>query len=200
MSDYDFSQYRILIDEAITYDDLIKARALIREALHAATMAENLGERMYFCAQERIVEQDFESAIKYLDLAIVHNPRDGAAYNDRALCMIDMGSWDDALLYFDRGIAVEPDFATIHHNKGWFLNQLGRHREALECFNEALRLSPERPVTYENMADAYVHLGDLEEAINAYKKALSLLSKGNEDIKKELMKLIRILRRRQKQI
>jgi len=196
----DFQLYRIRIDEAITYNDPQKARALIREALRAAVMAENLGERMYFSAQELIVNEDFAGAIKFLDLAIAYNPKDGAAYNDRALCMIDMGDWDDALIFLDRGIAVEPEFATIHHNKGWFLNMLGRHEEALRCFEEALRLSPKRAVTYENIADACVNLGRLNEAISAYKMAISFLAEGHDEIKTELLKLINILKRRKEKI
>jgi tetratricopeptide (TPR) repeat protein len=194
----DFLKHRIQIDEAITYNDLARARVLIGRALEAASLAENVGERLYFGAQALILRQDFAGAIRLLDKVIAINPKDGAAYNDRALCMVDLGQWDDAQYYFDRGIAVEPDFATIHHNKGWFLNQLGRCAQALVCFEEALRLSPGRAVTYENMADAYFKLGRLQEAIGAYDRAISFLPDDNAEIKAELLRLVEILRRQEK--
>src|SRR3989338_7053055 len=131
----DFQKFRILIDEAITYDNLPQARQLAQEALEAASRTEHLAQRMYFTAQLLIIEEDFTQALKFLDLAIQYNPNDGAAYNDRALCMVEMGRLDEALDYFDRGIAVEKDFATIHHNKGWLLNQLGQHSQALDCLD-----------------------------------------------------------------
>lgn len=188
-----FTTWRVKIDEAITYGDLAKARMLAHEALEAAQHAELLGERLYFRAQLLIIDEDFAGAIKCLDTAIKHNPVDGAAYNDRALCMIELGQGDDALAYFDKGIVVEPNFATIHHNKGWYLNRLGRHDEALACFAQALALEADRAVTYENMADAYFNLGMISGAIEAYQKAVVLLSSDCDDIKKELEKLISFL-------
>lgn len=189
----DFQNYRVLIDESITYDDLPTARRLAQEALQAAQWAEVISERMYFTAQSLIIEEDFGEALKYLDLAIQYNSGDGAAYSDRALCMIELGQGDGALDFFNKGIEVEPDFATIHHNKGWFLNRLGRHTEALVCFDQALALDPRRAVTYENKADCFYKMGRITEAIEAYQRAVSLLSNRCIDIKKELERLICVL-------
>ena len=130
---------------------------------------------MYFRAQREIVSERFDKAIPYLKKALQFNPTDGAAYNDLALCRMEMGKIDGVLELFDQGIAVEGDYATIHHNKGWFLNKLGLHEKALVCFRRALKLDPGRAVTYENMADAYESLGRIEEAMEAYRKTLQLL-------------------------
>ncbi|MCR4336221.1 MAG: tetratricopeptide repeat protein [Candidatus Omnitrophica bacterium] len=193
---FDFNQFRLLIDEAITYDDLPRARALAKEALEALGRGdEHLGERMYFTAQILIIDEKFEEAIPCLDAAIKHNPFDGAVYNDRALCMIELGKLDGAMEFFDRGIAVEPDFATIHHNKGWFLNQMGHPAEALACFQQALELQPRRAVTYENMADCFYKLGQIPEAIGACQKAIEFLPEGCGHIRKEITQLISIFRR-----
>lgn len=192
----DFQKYRILIDDAITYDDLPVAASLAREAIAAAHQFEELeGERMYFTAQLWIMDENFKEALKYLDLAIAANPNDGAAYNDRALCMIELGQHMEAMAFFDKGIAVEPDFATIHHNKGWFLNQLGYMERALESFKEALRYDSKRPVTYENMAVSFRKLGRFPEAIAAYREAILLLGNRCPQIKKELQKQIYIIER-----
>ena len=184
---------RVLIDEAITYGDLSRAEDLARKALLQACLSEHLGDRMYFTAQLLIIDENFREASRYLDLAIQYNPADGAAYNDRALCMIELGELDGALEFFDRGIAVECDFATIHHNKGWFLNQIGRQEEALKCFRHALFLDPTRAVTYENIADCLHKLGKTEEAIKAYKKAVTFLSPWCVEIKEEIEGIIKTL-------
>ena len=192
----DFSKMRQKLDDAITYDDPSKAIALAREGLEAAEKEEALAERMYFSAQLLMMEEEFEEAIKFLDRAIKYNPKDGAAYNDRALCMIELGQLDDALMFFNRGIEVEPDFATIHHNKGWFLNQLGRQAEALECFYRALELDAKRAVTYENLADCLYKSGKTAEAIEAYQQSISLLSERCVDIRNELTRLINTLKKK----
>ena len=186
MNHPDFTQLRRLIDDAITFNDLKQAKKLALEGLNMAQEMEILGEQMFFRAQLEIIDDHFEEAIKYLDKAIKYNSLDGAAFNDRALCMIELGIIDGVLKYFDKGIEVEPNYETIYHNKGWFLNKLGQHQESLDLFNKALELEPNRAVTYENIGNAYENLGRIDEAIVAYNKALSLIDPSFEDIKKQI--------------
>jgi len=188
-----FTSLRRLIDEAITFDDLSSAYKFAREGEQKALIMECAGEVMYFRAQFAIIEGFFEEALTLLRKALVFNPTDGAAYNDIALCMIELGRIEEVCEFFDQGIAVEPDYATIHHNKGWFLNKIAQHEEALVCFQRALELEPSRAVTYENMADAYELLGCMPEAIAAYKQAISCL-KGEfapirEQLEQEVLRL-----------
>jgi tetratricopeptide (TPR) repeat protein len=170
------SDLRLELDRAITYSTKKEATAVCRRGLAEARKRKLSGEIEYFRAQALIIRNQFASAIDRLDAAIRANARDGAAYNDRALCMVELGIIDEALPYFDKGIAVEPDFATIHHNKGWLLNNIGRHTEAVACFRRALALEPCRPVTYDNLADALYNLGDYRGAVRAYEKVLVLLA------------------------
>jgi len=184
---------RIKLDDAITYGELAKARGLIEEGLILSQEKESLGEIEYFKGQKEILNQDFPRAIDHFDKAIQYNSSDGASYNDRALCMIEMGVIDEALDYFNRGIEVEPDFATIHHNKGWLLNKIGRHKEALECFNKAIELDNNRAVTYENMADMFVQLGDNNKALEFFNKALEVLNPEYMGIKEEIIERMKII-------
>ncbi len=150
-----------------------------------------LGEIEYFKGQIEILNENFKKAIWHFDRAIKFNPKDGASYNDRALCMIELGVIDGALGYFDKGIKAEPDFATIYHNKGWLLNKLGRHTEAIKCFKRAIKFDSKRAVTYENLADAMYNLGRAKDALRAYKKALNLLNSRYGHIRRQLLDRIR---------
>jgi len=182
---------RLQLDEAITYQDEKRARLIALNGLKLAKTKELLGEIEYFKGQLEILNENFKKAIAHFDRAIRFNPKDGASYNDRALCMVELGTIDEALEYLDKGIKVEPDFATIHHNKGWLLNKLGRHTEAIRCFKRALKLDRRRAVTYENLADALYNLGDLKGALRAYKKTISLLDPKYSHIKKQLIDRIK---------
>ncbi len=186
MNHPDFTTLRRQIDEAITFHDLLRARSFINEGLRLAGEMQCPGEAMYFYAQEKIIAEAFEEAVDLLEQALVFNPLDGAAYNDIALCMVEMGSIEGVLEIFDKGLLVEPDYATIHHNKGWFLNKIGRPTEALICFKQALVFEPERVVTWENMANAYEEQGHFPEALGAYRKALSFLNEHSGIIKEQL--------------
>jgi tetratricopeptide (TPR) repeat protein len=182
----DFTLLRRQVDEAITFNDLKAARDRSIDGLCLAEQKECPGEKMYFLAQLAILDEHYPEAILLLERALIFNQTDGAAYNDIALCRVELKQADGILETFDQGIAVEPDYATIHHNKGWFLNQLGRHQEALPCFERALELEPDRAVTYENLADAYEKLGRFDDAMEAYKKALELIRDSSRQIKQQI--------------
>jgi len=191
-----FSQLRRDIDEAITFHDLDEAGRLAAEGLRLAGEKECPAEACYFRAQQEIISEQFEAAIPHLRRALQLNPADGAAYNDLALCRIELGQIDGALELFDQGIAVEPDYATIHHNKGWFLNMLGQHETALVSFEKALEIEPGRAVTYENMADAYEHLGRIDEALSALREALRLVRASFPRIRQQIEEELRRLEKR----
>lgn len=184
----EFVIIRLKLDEAITYGSHEQARELAEKGLTLAVQNGNEGEAEYFIGQLEILKENFRLAIHHFDLAIKHNPHDGAAYNDRALCMVELGIIDDSFEYFDKGIEVESDYATIHHNKGWLLNQIGRYTEAIKCFQRALELESNRPVTYENLADALANLGRYTESIDAYKKALECLHPSCHNIQKQIIR------------
>jgi len=187
-------ELRLKLDEAITYGTHEEALALAQKGLNTAEERNSPGEIAYFKGQLELLDENFTAAIEYFDAAIEYNPKDGAAYNDRALCMVELGIIDEALEYFDKGIEVEPDYATIYHNKGWLLNNIGRHRQAIGYLKKALALEPDRAVTYDNLADALLHLGDYQGALDAYKKVLELLRPGCCDqIKKQVKVQIKVI-------
>lgn len=185
---------RARLDDAITYGTKKEALNIAKAGLKQAVEKKLPGEIEYFKGQLEIIKGRFATAIEHFDAAIIYNPKDGASYNDRALCMVELGIIDEAFGYFDKGIEVEPDYATIYHNKGWLLNNIGRHSEAIKCFRKALSLQRNRPVTYDNLADALWNLGDYRGAYRAYQKVLSLLKPGVCcGIKKQIVKQIGLL-------
>jgi len=178
---------RIKLDEAITYGTHREAVKLVKQGLKESISKGLEGETEYFKGQIDLLNKNFTTAIKHFDAAIKYNPNDGAAYNDRALCMVELGIIDKAFYYFDKGIEVEPDYATIYHNKGWLLNNIGRYTQAIECFKKALSLESNRAVTYDNLADAFFNLFDYQGALDAYKKVLRFLKPGCcRDIRKQI--------------
>ena len=170
-----FSSLRFELDDAITYGTPKDSFRIARQGLREAQATGRAGEVEYFKGQIKMLQNKFASALEHFDAAIRYNPRDGASYNDRALCLVELGLIDEAFDYFDQGIKVEPDYATIYHNKGWLLNNIGRHTEAIRYFKKALKLQPHRPVTYDNLADALFNLGDFQGAKKSYQKVLELL-------------------------
>jgi tetratricopeptide (TPR) repeat protein len=196
----EFSDLRKKLDEAITYGGFKLARELIAYGLQKAAELKLPGEIEYFKGQANMLKGDYYQAIRHFDQAIKYNPNDAAAFNDRALCMVESGIIKEAFYYFDKGIEVEPDYATIYHNKGWLLNRVGRHSEAIEYFKKALELEPQRAVTYENLANALVKLSDYQAALLSYQKAINLLKPDYSDIKEQIISQMKTVERKINQI
>ncbi len=193
----DLTELRIKLDQAITYGSKGSARKISHEGLKEARERGLSGEEEYFKGQIEMLKGNYTSAIEHFDAAIRYNQKDGGSYNDRALCMVELGIIDEALGYFDKGILAEPDYANIYHNKGWLLNNIGRHKEAITCFKKALELEPDRPVTYDNLADALFNLADYRGALESYKKVLELLKPGCcKEIRKEIIVKIKEIERK----
>ena len=190
----EFIKLRHRIDEAITYGQNQEARTLCDEALHRSQMEERLGEIEYFKGQVAILDEDYTAAIYHFDRAVKFNPLDGAAYNDRALCMVELGESEEAFSYLDKGIEVEPDYPNVYHNKGWLLCKVGRTSEAMPYFEKALKLDPERPVTYENLACAYAELHEFSKALELYEKAYVLLKPEYSYIRRQISMAIEAIK------
>ena len=182
------------LDDEITYGTVENAINLAFKGLNISEVNSFLCEKEYFKGQVEFLNGNFTKAIKCFDKAISHDSCDGASYNDRALCMVELGVIDEAFYYFNKGIEVEPDFDTIYHNKGWLLNKVGLHLEAIKCFKKTLILNPARAVTYENLADAYKNIKKNKEAYNCYIKALDCLDLNCESIREQLIEQINSLK------
>ncbi|MBU1997991.1 MAG: tetratricopeptide repeat protein [Candidatus Omnitrophota bacterium] len=187
-SNPDLLSLRIALDQAITYGTQKEAFAIAVKALKESEDKAILPEIEYFRGQVKMLEGDYRGAALHFQEVLRHNPSDGAAYNDWALSLVELGIIDEVLVLFDKGIVVEPDYATIYHNKGWLLNNIGRHSEAVACFNQALNLEPDRAVTYDNLADALFNLGEYRRAFLSYRKVLELLPLGScAEIRQEIL-------------
>jgi tetratricopeptide (TPR) repeat protein len=194
----DLLHYRLQLDEALTFQDFSLAEKIADLALHLAEKHENLGEMFYFKAQLEMLEQNYTQAIIYLSRAVSINTKAGAAFNDMALCLTELGMIQEALLFFDKGISVEPDYPNIYHNKGWLLSHLGHYSEAIVLFSKALSLDPQRAVTYENLGFSLENLGRMEEAVAAYQKALDFVKPHYPGIREEIQERMTKLRNKQR--
>ena len=186
----EFLYLRIKLDHAITFGDDALALMIAQRGLDLGTQKNLPAEIEYFRAQFFILEEDFTTAIVHLNKAIDINPKDGAAFNDKALCLVELGQLDNALENFNKGILVEPDYASVYHNKGWLLNKLGLYSDAVECFLKTLELEPKRAVTYENLGDAYLNLRLVDDAKKAYNRALEFLPSDCQGIKEQIEDLL----------
>ncbi len=192
----DLKKIRKLLDEALTYERYDEGMDLARRGLKLARTKEILCEIEYFRGEIALIEERPKEAIGHFDRAIGFNPRDSESYNDKALCLAELGLDEEAIKWFDRGIEIDPRYATLYHNKGWILNKVGRHEEAIRCFREALELDPESVVTNASLADSLAKLGDYEASSNFYRRALELLGARDREIERGLRRRLNSVKKK----
>lgn len=176
MQQIDFEQQRKILDREITFFHFARAKKRIERNLALAKKANDRFFIYYFLAQDEIIHEHFRLAIYYLDKAIDLRKDDGCSYNDRALCLAELGKYELALKWFNQGIAKDQDCASLYHNKGWLLNALDKHSQAIVCFHKALELESQRPEAWYSLADSLLALGHTRQAVKAFRKALELVA------------------------
>ncbi len=193
MPKVNFENERKILDRQITFFHLRRARRRIDKCIKLARGENNEFFLYYFLGQKKILKEEYQEAIKYIDKALKVRSSDGCTYNDKALCLADLGKKGESLECFNKGIRLDPNCASLYHNKGWLLNSLSRHSQAVLCFHKALELDLRRPEALYSLADSYFHLKDNKRAAIYFKKALNQV-KGKssfvcQDIKERLKSL-----------
>jgi len=182
------------LDREITFFHMRRAEIIVRKALKIARKDNDLFFINYFSAQKYILKKNFKEAIEFLDEAINIRTNDGCSYNDKALCLAEMGFYEDALRWFNEGIKRDKECIELYHNKGWLLNFLENYNEALLCFHKVLEFENTRPETLYSIADTYYKMGKYDLSFKYFKKALDdVRGKSRyitEDIKRRLRELI----------
>jgi tetratricopeptide (TPR) repeat protein len=172
VSKIDFEKERKALDREITFFHFKRARKKISKCLKETKKKKDEFFLNYFLAQDKILKEKFLEAIGYLNKALKVRKNDGCAYNDKALCLADLGKFKEALDCFNQGLRRDPNCVSLYHNKGWLLNLLERYKEAVLCFKKALELDESRVEAIFSLADTYYHLGQRKLAKRYFRRAL----------------------------
>ncbi|UCC95977.1 MAG: tetratricopeptide repeat protein [Candidatus Omnitrophota bacterium] len=195
MPKVDLEKERKLLDREITFFHFKRATRKIKKCIKLAEETKDDFFLSYFLAQRCILRQDYRRAMHYFNCALHIRKNDGCTYNDKALCLAELGRLKEALACFNRGIKRNRDCASLYHNKGWLLHSLGRHKEAAVCFKKALELEAGRVESLYSLADTYCHLNDLQQARQLFHRALRLIKGKSSYAHKQTLKKLNKLER-----
>jgi len=184
----DLEKERAALDREITFFHFEKAKRKIAKCIKEASALNDIFFLSYFTAQKFIIRNDFEKAIRYLNICIKLRPHDGCSYNDKALCFAELGKYTQALAVFDRGIVVSRDCVSLYHNKGWLLNTLGKFKQSVIYFKKALELDCGRVEAIFSLGDSYSKMGDIPKAKKYFALALSEIKGKSSYIYREIEK------------
>ncbi|MDP2923410.1 MAG: tetratricopeptide repeat protein [Candidatus Omnitrophota bacterium] len=191
MPKIDLEKERKRLDREITFFHFKRAKQRASRCLDLAIKTGDNFFFFYFLAQRYILREDFHSAIKYLDYCLRIRGKDGCAYNDKALCLAELGKHKEALVCFDEGIRRDRDCASLYHNKGWLLHSLEKFTQALLYFKKALEIEPDRVESLFSLADTYTYLGESMKAKEYFQKAIFQIRGKCAYIYKQILKRLK---------
>lgn len=197
MQKIDLEKERVILDREITFFHFERAKKKIAKCIKEASKSNDIFFLSYFTAQKFIVRREFEKAIRYLNICIKLRLHDGCSYNDKAICLAELGKYEEALAVFDRGISLSRDCASLYHNKGWLLNAMGRFRQSVIYFKKALELDCARVEAIFSLGDSYLKMGDIKTAKKYFTKALYEIKGKSSYVYGEIKKQLSGLDKRQ---
>jgi len=119
---------------------------------------------------------NLSKAIANYDKAILLDPDNALAYNNRGLARFDQGQLGAAIADYDQAIQLSPDLAGAYNNRGNTRFEQGKLDAAIADYDQAIQLDPDDAIVYDNRGSARKAQGKLAEAIADYDQAIQLNS------------------------
>jgi tetratricopeptide (TPR) repeat protein len=120
---------------------------------------------------------DSERAIAAYSEAIRFDPKDAAAYINRASAYGARRDNDRAIADYSEVIRLNPKSVEAYNNRGSAYVMTHDNDRAIADYTELIRLEPKNPVGYHNRGFAYAAAGDQSRAIVEYSAAIRLAPK-----------------------
>ena len=117
---------------------------------------------------------DFERAVALFGEALLLDPRNAAAHNNRGNALRALRRPADALASYDEAIALQPQQAPTHNSRGSALFDLQRYEDALASYDRAIALNPEYAQAHFDRGRALAQLTRYETAIASLDRAIAL--------------------------
>jgi hypothetical protein len=123
---------------------------------------------------------EYDTAIKYFDLAIQMNPNSSDWYTERGDMYHLKKDYDRALEDYNQAIKLDPKGSWTFNQRGLFYMDRNEYDRAIEDFNQAIKLLPNFEYYYNNRGYVYYLKKDYDNAIKDYKAALKIDRKYTE--------------------
>lgn len=155
----------------IQTDELTLARGFLQEVLQ---IKQNHSEALRLMGVVAAIHEDWEGALRFVDVAIESDPQNAVAHSNRGNIFMGLGRHKDALACYRKAITIDPLYVEAHSNLGNALQALGCYGDSLEHYKKAITLEPNYADAYVNQGNAYQALGKYQEALESYERAVKI--------------------------
>lgn len=140
----------------------------------------------------RVLEDDYEAAIPWLQKALTINPRNFHAQFDLAMSHSRQGRYETAADLYESIIRLDPGWpriASVWFNLGLTRYHMGLYHAAATLFHEALAHDPTSTATRLNIANSLAQAGAYQQAITQY-RAILTLDPDHQDARTNLQSIL----------
>ncbi|MBN2697701.1 MAG: tetratricopeptide repeat protein [Bacteroidales bacterium] len=110
----------------------------------------------------------FPKAVKYLTIALEHDPLNLSVLFDLGYFHERVGDLEQSVSYYLRYLDQDPFSDNTWYNLGIVYHKMERFNEAIEAYDYAIALNPEYPSAYFNRANVWADMDQVEKAIACY--------------------------------
>lgn len=136
--------------------------------------ADLLGTAYAGRGEVRLQQRRWEEALQDFDSTIVTGALSAATWNNRGLCLNNLGRLDDALESYRQALMLAPNNGQILNNRGDTLRRLHRFGEAVATFQRCIQFNPSDWGCLHNLAITLAEMGRPNEALEKFNQALTL--------------------------
>ncbi|KAH0794603.1 TPR Domain containing protein [Histomonas meleagridis] len=122
-----------------------------------------------------LLEQDFDKALEYANIAIDHDKYNAQALVNKGNCHWQAGREEEARDCYLEAISVEADCVEALYNFGVVSKLMGAFDEALQVLDKLNRLIPKSPEVVFQISDCYEKVGDIPNAIDWLHRLINLV-------------------------
>lgn len=122
----------------------------------------------------------YDKAIDEISIAILLNPFNAPAYNNRGNAYRHKEAFDKALEDYNKAIELDQNYEIAYNNRGNLYKAKGEYDKALADYKKSIELNPKYAAGYSSLGEFYRNRGQYEEALQNFTKSIELNPK--EDI------------------
>ncbi len=115
----------------------------------------------------------YKDALMLIEIAILKNPTNWMAYNNKAHVLDLMGFSDAALFIYKKSIDIHPN-EVGYYNIGKVYYDKGQYSEAINSLNESLNINPQKQNALDYLTNCYFRLNDNDNALKFSKISFEL--------------------------
>lgn len=123
------------------------------------------------------LEQDYENADKYADIALQHDKYNAQALVNKGNCLMQSNHEEEARDQYLEAIGVEADCVEALYNLGVVSKMMGQYEESLQVFEKLQRIIPKSPEVAFEISDCYEKAGVTPSATEWLHRLLNLQPK-----------------------